>query len=376
MFNLNFAQISIPNTSLLLGKNSKVRSILLFSALFGLFFMSCQKNDLKESIIRKETTAINQQGFAVKDGYLVFKNWHTADSIINQIGKMNQDEVDNWERMIGFRSARRSMKVAFAEYENIQNESEFQSFKQKYNSEFIFSSEPNDHGFDFKPGVGFYAQLFSSSGKMVVGDILYDCSGRELKICQLKNDKILKNIGFTMGNRLKHYTVYSDNGPFTICTFPFYNNSSNNRRIRSYIEVFPRLEDVGIDPSPFKYVTFTYYLHQKGQKTIFGIWNDYNSNLNTKNAKIYCETEVYSKLQSGSIGSSSTRDAYIQLAGIFLGGQLTGAGITFQIPYISFQGTTFSSGVPDNNVIDIMDNCGWGSYSLPWYDISYTYSPS
>ena len=172
MFNPNFAQISIPNSNLTKGKNSNVKSILLFIAMFGVFFMSCQKNDLKEPTIQKETTANNQQGFAVKDGFLVFKNWHTADSIINQIGKMTQDEVDNWERMIGFKSARRSMSIAFAEYEKIQSETDLQNFMQKYNSEFIFASEQNDYGFDFKRGVGFYAQLFSSTGKMIVGDIL------------------------------------------------------------------------------------------------------------------------------------------------------------------------------------------------------------
>lgn len=67
---------------------------------------------------------------------------------------------------------------------------------------------------------------------------------------------------------------------------PFYYNGSNNRRVRSYLEVFPQLDPAGIDPSPYYYLTFKYYLHQKGQKTIFGIWNDYNSNLNIKNGKI------------------------------------------------------------------------------------------
>lgn len=373
MFNLNFAQISIPNTNLVWGRNSKVSSILLFIALFGIFFMSCQKNDLKESIIQKETTANYQQGFVVKDGYLVFRNWRNADSLINQIGKMTQDEVDNWEKMIGFKSARRSMSIAFAEYEKIQNESDLQNFKQKYNSEFIFSSEQNDNGFNFKPGVGFYAQLFSSSGKMIIGNILYDCSGRELKVYLLKNGEVINNLNFNQGNKLKNYIVYADNGPYTICTFPFYFNSSNNRRVRSYLEVFPKLDPAGIDPSPYYYLTFKYYLHQKGQKTIFGIWNDYNSNLNIKNGKIYIESETYSKEQIGSIGSSSTRDAYVPLASVFFGVQLIGSGITFVIPSISYQGTTFSSGVPDNNAIDLIDYYGWGNYSVPWSDICYVY---
>lgn len=374
MFTLNFIQISIPCTYFFKWKNSNVRSISLFTALFSLLFMSCQKNDLKESIIHNETTSNIQQGFTVKDDYLVFKNWHSADSLLDKMGKMTQDEVDNWEITVGFKSAKRSMKIAFAEYEKIQNETDFQSFKQKYNSEFIFSSEPNDHGFDFKPGIGIYAQLFSSSGKMVVGDFLYDCSGRQSKISLIKNNRILYNINFNQLSKLKSITVPADMNEQNIYTFPWYYNSSNNRRVRASLEVYPQLDPAGIPPSPYYILTFKYYLHQIGQKTVFGFWNDYNANLNIKNAKIYIESVTYSREQTGSIGSSSTKDAYVLLASHFIGGILLDPNVLYTIPGISFQGTTYSSGVPDNNVIDISNYYGWGNNSVPWTDISYVYS--
>ena len=370
MYKFNFEQIKNVIGISRTAKGSRL--ILLFIALFGVF-TSCQKEALKDTPAQVDLMPTDQQDFTVKDGYLNFKNWKTADSVLNKLQTMSQTEIDLWEINNGFKSARRSMNLAFAEYEKIQNENEFQKFKQKYNSEFVFSTDLNDRGFDYKNGIGFYDQIFSSSGKMIIGNILYDCTGRDLKVYLIKNGNVLENIDFNTGKKLKNYTVYPDNGLYTICEFPFYYNSSNNRRVRSYLEAFPKLEQAGIPPSPYFYVTYLYYLHQKGQKTVLGFWNDYNSNLNIKNGKIYIESEIYSKVQTGSIGSSSTKIAYVFLASYFLGGQLIGSGISLTIPSISFQGTTFSSGVPDNNAIDIIDYYGWGSYSQPWSDIKYVY---
>jgi len=348
--------------------------ILLFIAISGTFFISCQKEEFKNTSAQIELVQTDQQGFTVKDGYLNFKNWKTADSVLNRTKAMTSTERDNWEISISFKSARRSMSLAFAEYEKIQNENEFQKFKQKYISEFIFSSDKQDWGFDYKCGTAIYAQLFSSSGKLVVGDFLYDYSGTEGKIHQLKNGKILKTISLEQNNLLKHITVYPDNVRVqNVATFPFYYNSSNNRRVRSYVDVFAKFDQISIDPSPYYYLTYFYYLHQKGQKTVLGFWNDYNSNLNIKNAKVYVEGEANRVEQTGSIGSSSTKDAFVCLYNIFYGGFYT-LPTTMSIPSISYQGTTYSSGVPDNNEIDVLDAAGWGSYGVTWTNIAYSYS--
>ncbi len=132
-------------------------------------FNGCQKSDEPVLIDEQPQVAVKPDVY-VENGYLVFKDYESYEKITNELDLMDDIQIDNWEKNIGFHSARSFICKVYEKLENINTLDGFYNLKKEYQDRLIFT-EDNDILLPFYATA--WESVLNPKGEMKIGHTLY-----------------------------------------------------------------------------------------------------------------------------------------------------------------------------------------------------------
>ncbi|GET35057.1 hypothetical protein PbJCM13498_39200 [Prolixibacter bellariivorans] len=273
--------------------------LLCMAAALSTFFAGCQKDEingqLTDNVQQKSATVPNVYS---ENGYLVFKNIETLDSIAQVMNQEDSTSQVSWEEYMHFESARTYRAKLNDEIFSTDDYSVFLKKANEAASEGYFNKK--DSCMDYPFSNYSWASVLNKDGIVKVGDILYAFSKKggiamskgtpELISLARKGGALPTGIEYTQfGNSLKSATI---NDYRTINDYgKYFKTEKRNRKYklsvylsydvikvkrRVYIPDVHDFKDVML-PDGVKYEI---YCHQQ-KKGTFG-WRDYQTHLSYK----------------------------------------------------------------------------------------------
>jgi hypothetical protein len=282
-------------------------------------FNGCQKDE--PVLIDEQPQEVVKPDVYAENGYLVFKDINTVDSIILVLAGFNQIEKEAWERQFSYVSARSQFDALFDEYEKLGSMEEFNRFKERNRGKLRFNDfDPEDNSIDYPFVTELLVPVLNSNGLVKIGTALSKFTDEDQIVVldgdfnKLNNiEKYAESGEVLLLPRLKsteYDYVYSDFASY--CPFPRGSGNTpipnrwwteGDRRLNNELKtdvVFLYYEHLGNSNYLYHYRR-TYYLKQRAQKRSWGNWNDYKTDYSLAEAKAfldnelrYCPTKLYS----------------------------------------------------------------------------------
>ncbi len=136
-------------------------------------FNGCQKSD-EPVLIDEQPQAAVKPDVYVENGYLVFKDFETLDSLDKKLNAMSNIEIRNFENQMGYKSAYSYMEELANKIEKL-DESEISGFIDKITKQGYFNKYLNEMSYPFDNES--YAMVLNPLGKMKVGKTFYTFEG-------------------------------------------------------------------------------------------------------------------------------------------------------------------------------------------------------
>ncbi|HKI89881.1 MAG TPA: hypothetical protein VKA38_12700, partial [Draconibacterium sp.] len=281
-------------------KEMKKIIVLVMATAVLTIFNGCQKEELN---IRRLTDDEVQPQEVVKpdvyveNGYLAFANMNAVDSVISMLNGMTTLEKEDWEKQMGFKSARAEFDALFEEYDKLESYEAFLQFKERNAGKFKFNeNDPNDCSIDYPFAAGYFLPILSMEGIYKAGKSIVKYTMEDQIVIADGDINKLKNLNAFMDDdmvfvlsKLKSGS-YSTNG---IHWFPEDDPSGNE----SVWHTKPGISDRRINHQLMSYQWLIWesanvwrngyriYLNQRGQKHSWGKWRDYNTTYGIKEIK-------------------------------------------------------------------------------------------
>jgi len=255
-------------------------------------FNGCQKEELN---IRRLTDDEVQPPEVVKpdvyveNGYLAFKDIEAVDSVISMLNGMTTLEKENWEKQMGFKSARADFQKLYHEYEKLTSNDEQLAFKEKFGDRLNFDgTSPENWTMDYAFATVYFIPVLNKDGIYKIGKSIVKYTKEEQivvydgDLTKLNNlDKYTNNeiVAFLPGlksaseeNRIYLDDFEDDNlDPSRYDKWSY--NDANSRRLRNQLIWDNYSYDDGYNRNSGWKLIF----HQKGEKKgIFG-WKQYKT---------------------------------------------------------------------------------------------------
>lgn len=166
----------------------------------------CQKDELV-LIDEQPQTAVKPDVY-VENGYLVFKDYVTYSSISDELDLMDESQIDNWEKELGFISARSILNEVYEKLESDVSLENYEKVKKEYQKTLIFTEDKNIL-------LPFYAtaweKVLNPKGEMKIGHTLYKFyQDREVMIMN-GSKKDLDNLSTIISDTSKVKVFYPNN---------------------------------------------------------------------------------------------------------------------------------------------------------------------
>lgn len=137
--------------------------LLLFSSI-ALLILSCSKEQ------PSQRTNLNTEDVFVENGILTFKDSGVFNRITDRLMNMSQDELDNWEKSIGYTTSyRRAYYKVQQELESINSQEDFNKFLIKNQKIVTFSKDSSVIPYFESP---FLLRIINLNGEFKIGDEL------------------------------------------------------------------------------------------------------------------------------------------------------------------------------------------------------------
>lgn len=116
----------------------------------------------------KSLSKVTQNDIDVVHGTLHFKDQYSYLDMLDKFPGMSEDELDEWEESIGFKSYRRVFSESADEFHLLKTEDEFNTWKEKYNDILYMKGDV------VTPRIPFYKDqlVVDRSGEYLVGHAL------------------------------------------------------------------------------------------------------------------------------------------------------------------------------------------------------------
>jgi hypothetical protein len=327
-------------------------SLLLMLLAVLTVFNGCQKDE--PVLVDEQLQEVVKPDVYAENGYLVFKDINTVDSIILVLGGLNQIEKEAWERQFSYVSARSQFDALFDEYEKLSSIDEFNRFKERNRGKLRFNDfDPEDNSIDYPFVTELLVPVLNSNGLVKIGTSLSKFTDED-QIVVLDGDfKKLNNIEkyAESGEVLLLPKLKSTINDYMYTDFPTYNPYQSNYRWYEKTSDRRLLNELRVERIYLGYYINTnnqqvheyrlsYLLKQRAQKRSWGHWNDYKTDYSLAEAKAFLNNELRycpSKLYSPEVRPA----AYFKLFTFLSAYTWHGIG-TFQHPPFSAAPFSFS----------------------------------
>ena len=291
----------------------KIRVLLMLLAVLTVF-NGCQKDE--PVLVDEQPQKVVKPDVYAENGYLVFKDINTVDSVIMILGGFNQIEKEAWERQFSYVSARSQFDALYDEYEKLRSIEEFNLFKERNRGKLRFSDfDPEDNSIDYPYVTELLVPVLNNNGMVKIGNALSKFTSED-QIVVLDGD-------FQKLNNIEKYAesgeviivprLKSTINDYMYTDFPTYNPFFGQYGQRWYTDGDRRLLNelrveriylgyyINTNNQQVHEYRFSYLLKQRAQKkNLFG-WNDYNTDYSLAEAKAflnnelrYCPSKLYS----------------------------------------------------------------------------------
>lgn len=137
-------------------------------------FNGCQKSDEQVLIDEAQPQVAVKPDVYVENGYLVFKDYETLDSLKKELNSMSFASIQNFETEFGFKSAyshrkellKRADELPELEIENYLNDASKTGYFDIDKKEFVYPFYNES-----------YAQILNHNGRFKIGNIIYQFKG-------------------------------------------------------------------------------------------------------------------------------------------------------------------------------------------------------
>jgi hypothetical protein len=291
----------------------KFRLLLMLLAVLTVF-NGCQKDE--PVLVDEQPLEVVKPDVYAENGYLVFKDINTVDSVIMILGGFNQIEKEAWERQFSYVSARSQFDALFDEYEKLRSIEEFNRFKERNRGKLRFNDfDPEDNSIDYPYVTELLVPVLNSKGIVKISSLLYQFTSEDQIVVPDGDFQKLNNIEkyAESGEVIIVPRLKSTINDYLYTDFPNYNPDPEQNPNRWYTKGDRRLlNELRVERIYLGYYINTnnqqvheyrlsYLLKQRAQKkNLFG-WNDYNTDYSLAEAKAflnnelrYCPSKLYS----------------------------------------------------------------------------------
>ena len=137
-------------------------------------FNGCQKSDEQVLIDEVQPQAAVKPDVYAENGYLVFKDFETLDSLDKVLNAMTNIEIRNFENQMGYKSAYSYMEELATKIEKL-DESEISDFIYNTSKKGYFNKYSKEFSYTFV--YESYAMVLNPFGKMKIGITFYTFEG-------------------------------------------------------------------------------------------------------------------------------------------------------------------------------------------------------
>jgi len=254
---------------------------LIFVAITGLgLLFSCQQSELIEPEV-----LTNQKDVYVENGYLVFKNLQSADSVLKEVYQMDEFNFSAWEKSIGFQSARSLIQELYEQSKMLNSKDELEKFLAKNQKYLILSKIDTTSNISVVFESERWNPIINREGIVKVGKslIIFD-SGKTISILDgdIKKIGLARNYEISLDKEnifiskvqpmLKGAPICQDFTHSTLYGWPDYKSNSKGIRTRFECRQMALYTGDTINNNTHKFDLVTeYYVWQKGLK--YYLWN-------------------------------------------------------------------------------------------------------
>lgn len=258
----------------------------------------------KETLTQKQANDVSINSLTVNEnGIIEFKNSSELHEIMNQVISMTEDELDSWEKTIGFYSYRSMMKgvvddFEYMEKENVNDEENFRATILEYvksNSDILKYSilDNGEESIDFIMPYTPYLSIINEKGVYIVGDIIYLVGPERIYYTHKNNANKLINKTTNL-NDVESFQ-YIGNQTRTACGTSlnaFYDNGTgcnSGRRVILHQNTY-------ISGSDNDYIVYI-GVNALAKKRVACVWFDYKTDISIR----YIRGDVYYKNTNGIV---------------------------------------------------------------------------
>jgi hypothetical protein len=266
-----------------------MKKLFFFISFAILFFNSCQKETVFEMSANKESNNIQTIEVKVVNGVLTFTDGNAFSKMSEVLSNMNETELFEWEKSIGFKSYKR----AFTEFNDKLNEAKTEEEFNRILDENKSLYKMNGDMIESLIPVEFYATLVNVERMYMINTTKYTIDDKNIHIENNKNEIISYIVSNESDEQSKNIASECPiNAEVTqIC---------GKRKILGTIVLY-RIEWNDYDPITHKTTKLQqlkYEVHSRAYKKYFRNWHLYNTNHSFENIdlNIWVPKEVYNPL--------------------------------------------------------------------------------
>lgn len=137
-----------------------------------LFLGSCQEEEPLKIQPDEDEFESMAPAITAENGYLVFKDMATVDSIVRMLNQMGSAEIETWEKQFDYKSARSVFDPLFDEYEKIETMEQYLAFKAENRDVLRFrdDEDPEDFSMNYRFSTDYYVPILNSEGVVKIGE--------------------------------------------------------------------------------------------------------------------------------------------------------------------------------------------------------------